>query len=141
MPDGLAHVVVPATDVDRTAEFYEEVVGLDRDGPGADDPDGTDLYWMEAGDGTRVGIAEDASAAPGGGRDLESILQRRVTRRRMPAAVMDAAHVALAVSAGELSAVVQRLHERDRRYVETGDDAYFLDPDGNVVAVTTRGQD
>jgi catechol 2,3-dioxygenase-like lactoylglutathione lyase family enzyme len=140
MPDGLAHAVLPVADVERSVEFYETVLGLEPDGPTGGDGvrAGTDLYWMAVGEATRLGLAHDPAATPGPDRDLEAVLAAHANERRTPAAVLDVAHVAVSVSAAERDALVQRLHARGRRYVETPSDVYCLDPDGNLVAATTR---
>jgi catechol 2,3-dioxygenase-like lactoylglutathione lyase family enzyme len=137
MPRELRGVVLFVSDVADAVAFYESVLGLDREGPAraGRDPGDAALFWMDAGDGSRLGLVHDPAGTPGSDRDIADALD---TSDRVGGPAPTGGAVFLSVSEAELAAIVRRLHSRDRRYSETQTTAHVLDPDGNLVGVTTR---
>lgn len=120
MVDGFHHAAIPITDIPRTIEFYEEIVGLEPVGP--DDPERTaetaTYYWMAVDDDQWVNFAVRPDATP----DLPGEL--------------DDPHVAFRADKNEVHRIQERLAEHDIDVTETQTSIYFHDPDGNHIEVT-----
>ena len=127
---GLHHVTLICADMERTIDFYRDVLGLGivRDAPSDDDP-GTRHVWFGAVDGTpgRLVSAMEYPQLPDGA------VGRGSTH-----------HFALAVeSAEELTAWRDYLREHSVECSEIFDrggfrSLYVRDPDGHVIEIATR---
>jgi catechol 2,3-dioxygenase-like lactoylglutathione lyase family enzyme len=130
---GMEHVLVLSDDIDRTREFYCEVVGLEvGDRPALAFPG----YWLYAGATACVHIAERHAYAEHAAR-----LGLRVPERDPGVGPVD--HVAF--SAGDYDALTERLERRGipavRNTVPDGPRQVFIeDPNGVRVEINVTSE-
>jgi catechol 2,3-dioxygenase-like lactoylglutathione lyase family enzyme len=128
---GLHHVTLIAADLDRSAAFYRDVLGLAlvHEGPSDDDPQSRHFWFGDAhgSPGTLISLMEYASLP-------EGVVGRGSTH-----------HVAFAVeSAEEQAAWRDYLRSRGVETTEVFDrgrfrSIYFRDPDGHILEIATQG--
>jgi glyoxylase I family protein len=126
---GLHHVTVICADLDRTTEFYRDVLGLAlvREGTNDDDPDARHFWFGDAHGtaGTLLSFMEYPQMEPG------------------KVGVGSVHHVALSVaSTAELEAWRDYLRSREVDCTDVFDrgglrSIYLRDPDGNIVEIAT----
>jgi catechol 2,3-dioxygenase-like lactoylglutathione lyase family enzyme len=120
MVDGIHHAALAVSDLPRAVSFFEDVLGFAPVGP--DDPASTletaDYYWMDAGDGVWLNLADRPDATPDHPGEP------------------DDPHLAFRATEDEIDAVVRRLSARHVAVHESRTSVYFHDPDGNFLELT-----
>ena len=117
MVDRLHHVTIPVSDLHRAVRFYGEVLDLTFVTSEDETPPETDEYrWLKA-DGAYLRLALDPERAgrPGG--------------------------IRLSFAAPEVSRtdIAARLDDEGIEVDRTGTGSYFVDPDGNRLAIVEPG--
>ena len=111
------HVAVYAKDLEATAAFYSEVMGMPviNVTSNRDVPESTHMN-VDVGSGMMLSFF-----------DFPHIPR---LQRRAPEGVGNVMHVALAISLGEYGEIKGRLDRRRMRYEEVGGSLYVKDPNG-----------
>ena len=114
---GVNHVAVFAKDLEATAAFYAEVMGMPV---------------IQVTDNRDVPESTHMNVDIGGGMMLSFFDFPHIPRlrRRAPEGVGNVMHVALAISPGRYSEVKQTLDRRSVPYQEVGGSLYVKDPNG-----------
>ena len=123
---GIDHLAVFAKDLEATAEFYAEVLGMPVVNVTAnrDVPESTHMN-VNLGNGTMLSFF-----------DFPHVPR---LRRRAPEGVGGIMHVALAIAPERLAEVKEKLSQHRVKFREIGGGVYFSDPNGLGIELTPRG--
>lgn len=128
---GLDHAALRVSDLARSIEFYERVLGLANVFPGQ--WDGVPTILMNRGPGPRSGVALFPAASP--------TRADAGTAPRAAGPVGGVDHIAFVVTNNTFERVETHLHQHGvtfvRRQYEIATSVHFEDPDGHRLEITT----